>query len=148
MNRFLVERLTEDFLGEVADLEALVFAEPWSKASLALLLEEGNIGFVALDEGPKVVGYGGMVTVLDEGQITNIAVDPACRRQKIGENIVLALLRYGEENGISSFSLEVRESNAAAIALYEKLGFAAVGTRKNFYSKPTENAIVMIKNIG
>ncbi len=148
MERFLVERLTKDKLSMVAELEALVFCEPWSETALSLLLEGENVGFAALDESGKVVGYGGMVSVLDEGQITNIAVNPDCRRQKIGESIVLALLRYGEENGISSFSLEVRESNTAAVALYEKLGFVAVGKRKNFYSKPTENAIIMIKNIG
>lgn len=148
MNRFLVQRLTDEKLSAVAELESLIFSEPWSQNALALLLEEKNVGFVATAEDGKVVGYGGMVSVLDEGQITNIAVNPEFRRQKIGEDIVLALIEYGEKNGISSFSLEVRESNKAAISLYEKLGFVSVGKRKNFYSKPTENAIVMIKNIG
>ena len=148
MKSFFLERLSDEKLGAVAELEALVFAEPWSANSLCLLCEGNNVGFVATDDEGKVLGYGGMISVLDEGQITNIAVNPSCRRQRIGETIVLGLLDYGKENGISSVSLEVRESNAAAIALYEKLGFASVGVRKNFYSKPTENAIVMIKNIG
>ncbi len=148
MGRILIEKLTPEMLSDVAELESAVFAEPWSENALTLLLEGNNVGFAALSESGRLLGYGGMVTVLDEGQITNIAVNPDCRRQKIGERIVLSLIEYGEKNGISSFSLEVRESNAAAIALYEKLGFEMVGVRKSFYSKPTENAIVMIKNIG
>ena len=149
MSEFLIERLTSDRFFEVAELEGLCFSLPWSEKALELLVFDKNVAFVALDSDTgRVAAYGGMLTVLDEGQITNIAVNPSCRRQRIGETIVLALLDYGKKNGIFSVSLEVRESNAAARALYEKLGFASVGVRKNFYSKPTENAIVMIKNIG
>ena len=67
MNRFLVERLTNEALCDIAELEALIFAEPWSQNALNLLLEGKNVGFVATDENVKVVGYGGMVAVLDEG---------------------------------------------------------------------------------
>ena len=148
MGCFVIKRLTRDKLAELAELEKLVFSDPWSEKALEFLLNDVNIAFVAVDEKDNVAGYGGMVMVLDEGQIVNIAVHPDYRRQKIGERIVSALLLYGEEKGISSFSLEVRESNAAAISLYEKFNFVSVGVRKNFYSKPTENAIVMIKNIG
>ena len=148
MNDFSVERLTYEHLGGIAELEELCFSLPWSKKALELLCNGENVGFVALDGEKRVVAYGGMVCVLDEGQITNIAVHPDFRRRKIGEQIVSALLGYGEEKGISLYSLEVRESNQAAISLYQKLGFISVGNRKNFYSNPTENAIIMIKNIG
>ena len=148
MSSFFIERLTSEKTGDVAELEGLCFSLPWSKKSLELLCDGKNVGFVALDEEKRVVAYGGMVCVLDEGQITNIAVHPDFRRQGLGEMIVYALLEYGRENGISMYSLEVRQGNAPAISLYEKLGFACVGVRKNFYSEPVEDAIVMIKNIG
>ena len=148
MNGFSIERLTSENISGVAELEELCFSLPWSKKALELLCNGENVGFVALDGEKRVVAYGGMVCVLDEGQITNIAVHPDFRRRKIGEQIVSALLGYGEEKGISLYSLEVRESNQAAISLYQKLGFISVGNRKNFYSNPTENAIIMIKNIG
>ena len=148
MNDFSIERLTSEKISGVAELEELCFSLPWSKKALELLCNGENVGFVALDGEKRVVAYGGMVCVLDEGQITNIAVHPDFRRRKIGEHIVSALLGYGEEKGISLYSLEVRESNKAAISLYQKLGFISVGNRKNFYSNPSENAIIMIKNIG
>ena len=148
MHNFLVEQLTFEKIGEAAELDRLCFSLPWSKKSFEMLCDGKNVGFVAVDENGRVVAYGGMLVVLDEGQITNIAVHPDFRRQGLGKKIVLALLEYAKKNALVSISLEVRESNGAAISLYEKLGFVSVGIRKNFYSLPTENAIVMIKNIG
>ena len=149
MGDFLIEKLTPDRFFEVAELEKLCFSLPWSEKSLELLTTDKNIGFVAIDKASgRVAAYGGMIAVLDEGQITNIATHPDYRRQGIGDSIVRALIRYAEEEKISLISLEVRESNHAAQALYEKLGFRAVGVRKNFYTSPRENGIVMTKNIG
>ena len=148
MNEFSIERLTYEHLGGIAELEELCFSLPWSEKALELLLEGSNVGFVALDKNKRVVAYGGMLCVLDEGQITNIATHPELRRKGLGEKVTSALVEYGSQNGLNVISLEVRESNAAAISLYEKLGFLAVGKRKNFYSSPTENAIVMLRNIG
>ena len=149
MNEFLIERLTSDKFCEVAELERLCFSLPWSEKSLELLLVDKNAGFVVCDgTSGRVVAYGGMVVVLDEGQITNIATHPDFRRQGLGERVVRAIIDYASESGLVSISLEVRESNAAAISLYEKLGFRGVGVRKNFYASPRENGIVMIKSIG
>lgn len=149
MNEFLIERLTSDRFGEVAELERLCFSSPWSKKSLGILCTDKNVGILAVDKNSdKVVAYGGMLSVLDEGQITNIATHPDFRRMGLGEKIVLSLIEYCKENGLVFLSLEVRESNVAAIGLYEKLGFSSAGVRKNFYTAPVENAIVMIKNVG
>ena len=126
-----------------ARLERLCFSEPWSEKSLEMLLANGAVGF-AVEVNGEVAAYGGMLTVLDEGQITNVAVDPIHRRKGYGRKIVSALLDYAEKNGIVSVSLEVRESNEAAIALYESFGFCRRGLRKNFYRDPTESAIVMV----
>ena len=136
-------RMTKSDLCGAARLEELCFSEPWSEKALEMLLSENAVGFAVMD-GREVLAYGGMMTVLDEGQITNIAVSPEHRRRGFGEAVTRALLDYAAERGIVSVSLEVRESNAAAIALYEKLGFERRGVRKGFYRAPTEAAIVMV----
>ena len=138
-----IRLLTSEDIPFVAEIEQLCFSEPWSENALQLLLQGKNAGFVAEIDG-FVAAYGGMLTVLDEGQITNVAVDPMYRRKGFGREIVCALIEYAEKNGIVSISLEVRESNEAAIALYESFGFCRRGLRKNFYREPTETAIVMV----
>ena len=138
------ERLTEKALEGVAELESLCFSQPWSKNSLELLTKEGiGVGMVCSKDG-KVCAYGGMMVAVDEGQITNIATHPDYRRQGFGRAIVESLIKYGKMNGLDSISLEVRESNKAAIDLYTKLGFKVEGKRKDFYTKPTESALIMI----
>ena len=140
----LAVRLSAEMLGGVASLEARCFAEPWGEESLQMLLGERGVGFAILVDG-EVAAYGGMVTVLDEGQITNIAVAPEYRRRGFGRDIMRALEGYSLENGIVFLSLEVRESNAAARALYLSEGWSEAGLRKNFYKLPAENAVIMTK---
>lgn len=142
--RIYPERLTEKSLDGVAELERLCFSQPWSKSSLELLTKEGiGVGMVCSKDG-TVCAYGGMMVAVDEGQITNIATHPDYRRQGYGRAIVEALIKYARMNGLDSVSLEVRESNKAAIDLYMKLGFKVEGKRKDFYTKPTESALIMI----
>ena len=142
--RIYPEKLTEKTLDGVAELEKLCFSQPWSKSSLELLTKEGiGVGMVCSKDG-KVCAYGGMMCAVDEGQITNIATHPDFRRQGYGKAIVESLIKYAKYNGLDSISLEVRESNQAAISLYTKLGFKIEGKRKDFYRKPTEAALVMI----
>ncbi len=132
-----------------AALERVCFHEPWSAHSLELLCHEGiGVGYLCLSraengETPAVTAYGGMLITVDEGQITNIAVHPDCRRQGLGQAVVRALLRHAKAAHLGRVTLEVRTSNAAAIALYKKNGFSEVGRRRGFYTKPTEDAIIM-----
>ena len=88
-----------------------------------------------------VAGYIGCHTVLDEGYIANVAVSPVFRRQGIGRQLVRTLLERSKD--LAFVTLEVRASNAAAIALYTECGFQSVGVRKKFYSHPTEDALLM-----
>ena len=149
MGEFSIEKLTPQRFSEVAELEELCFSLTWKESSFSLLLEGKNTAFVAIDTASgRAAAYGGMLAVLDEGQITNIATHPNYRRRGLGERVVRALLEYAESEGLCLISLEVRESNSAAIALYEKLGFIRAGVRKNFYTLPRENAVVMTKSIG
>lgn len=145
--RIYPERLTADALDGVAELEKLCFSQPWSKTSLELLTKEGiGVGMVCRKDG-IVCAYGGMLCAVDEGQITNIATHPDYRKQGYGRAVVEALIKYAKNNGLDSISLEVRESNAAAISLYRDLGFKIEGKRKDFYTKPVEAALVMILQV-
>ena len=139
--------LAQSHLREVAEIEQLCFSEPWSEKALELLLGDLGIGVACVQNG-SVVAYGGMMLAPDEGQITNIAVHPAYRRQGLGKAVTEALVQLARVRELEQIALEVRASNEAAIALYTALGFESVGRRKNFYRHPQEDALVMLKTIG
>ena len=139
-----LERVEQKHLAAIAALEKEVFAHPWSEESLQLLCTDTAIGFVLMD-GTRAAAYGGMMCVAGEGQITNIATSPDYRRQGLAAKAVAALVEVACERGFYEISLEVRESNLPAIALYEKFGFVAVGKRPRFYTSPVETAIVMVR---
>ena len=144
---------TPAHLNGTAELERLCFSSPWSASGLELLTNEGiGVGYVltvpaAPNAEPTVAAYGGMLVTVDEGQITNVAVHPDHRRKGYGAAIVRALLRHAKDARLESVSLEVRASNTAAIELYRRAGFVEAGRRKGFYTKPTEDALVMVCKI-
>jgi ribosomal-protein-alanine N-acetyltransferase len=139
-------RMSREHLCEVAQIENLCFSDPWSVESLELMLGDQATGLVAIEDG-KLLGYVGMLCVLDEGQIVNVATHPDSRRRGVGRALMSAIEQLAKDRGIVFLSLEVRESNIAARSLYSSLGWVECGIRKNFYSKPTENACVMTKSI-
>ena len=143
-----IERIKREHLRGLAALEALCFDAPWSEQALELLVGDTALGFTCLDESGTPIAYVGMVTVLDEGQITNVATHPDHRRQGLADKLLVALLAEARSRLITTLTLEVRESNAAAIALYRKHGFSAVGRRNHFYKNPREHALVMLARIG
>ncbi len=151
-SRLHPRRLQKDaaLLEGISALERRCFASPWSAQSLELLTNDGiGVGYYLPNpEKPdQVVAYGGMLVTVDEGQITNIATHPDHRRHGYGAAIVRTLLRHAKDAHLESVSLEVRASNEAAIALYRAAGFVEVGRRKGFYTKPTEDALVMVCKI-
>ena len=130
-------------LPQLAALERACFSHPWSEAMLAEELYNDNASLVAAEgEDGTVLGYGMVRAVLDEGCLERIAVVPAYRRQGVAEEILSAFLRFGQAH-LAFLTLEVREGNAPAIALYEKLGFREVGRRKNYYPESKEDAVLM-----
>ena len=141
-----IEKMSREHLSEVASIEEMSFSLPWSLESLELMLTEQASALVALEDG-RVLGYVGMMCVLDEGQIINVAVHPDARRCGVGRSLMQAAEAYAKERGIVFLSLEVRESNIAARSLYSSLGWVEQGIRKGFYSHPVENACVMTKSI-
>ena len=124
-------------------LEQECFSVPWTRAQLSAELPDDRHVFLVAEQGSHLLGYVGMLHVLDEGYISNVAVDPACRRQGVAKALIGELLHRAEALELSFVTLEVRESNAPAIALYESFGFAPVGRRKNYYDAPREDAILM-----
>lgn len=141
-----IAKMSREHLSEVASIEEMSFSLPWSLESLELMLTEQASALVALEDG-RVLGYVGMMCVLDEGQIINVAVHPDARRRGVGRSLMQAAEAYAKERGIVFLSLEVRESNIAARSLYSSLGWEEQGIRKGFYSHPVENACVMTKSI-
>ena len=130
---------------QVAQLEKICFADPWSELSISLeLTNVWSYWVVALD-GDTVVGYVGSQSSIDEADIMNVAVHPDYRRQGIAENLINTLIAELKKRGCHALLLEVRVSNTPAITLYEKLGFAQVGCRKNYYRNPKEDALILRK---
>jgi len=146
MIKMLIREMEEADLDEVYKIERESFTEPWSKASFhEAISDDKNHYMVAVIDG-IIVGYCGYYGVMDEGYIYNVAVSKDYRRRGIGFTMLNELIRHAQEKGIVSLTLEVRKSNHPAINLYKKLGFVEAGIRKDFYSKPTEDAIIMWRN--
>ena len=140
MSVFCIEKA---HLPAVAAIERECFSEPWSERALELLLTPDAMGVVCMCDG-EIAAYGGMLWAPDEGQITNIAVRELYRKRGLGGAVLKALIVAAQKRSCEQISLEVRESNAAAIALYEKHGFVIAGRRKRFYKAPTEDGLVML----
>ncbi len=136
--------MTNEQLPQVAALEQVCFpADPWSEEVFRAALENPSAAvLLAQGEDGAVLGYAVLSLVLDEGNLDNIAVAPQARRQGVADALLNTLTGFGRDN-LSRLMLEVRASNAPAIALYEKHGFAAVGRRKNYYDAPKEDAVLM-----
>ena len=138
--------MNADHLDEIAELEQVCFSTPWSRNMLAEELDNACSAFlVALDDGGHVAGYAGLQVILDEGYITNVAVQPEYRRQGVAGQLLAVFLNFAKGNHLAFLTLEVRASNYGAIALYGGLGFRSVGHRKNYYEHPKEDAIIMTK---
>lgn len=120
----------------IANLETVCFKDPWSRAAIRDEIDKNpmSLYMVAEDTDIKqVIGYAGLWQIFDEGNITNIAVDPKRRREGIGDRLVGELVRNSMERGMISFTLEVRVSNSPAISLYERHGFEIAGIRPGYY---------------
>ena len=138
--------MNADHLDELERLERICFSRPWSKRMLGEELENQCAAFlVAEDESGKVLGYAGLLVMMDEGYITNVAVFPEYRRHGIGAAIIEVFMNFARGNDLAFLTLEVRPSNTAAIALYEGFGFEEVGRRKNYYDLPKEDALILTR---
>lgn len=131
-----------DDLAAIEAIEQLCFPDPWPNA----VIEQQRERFlVAMAESGELMGYLCFSSVLDEGSVDNIAVAPRWRRQGAADALMNAALERAHTLALAFITLEVRASNAAAIALYQKHGYAEVGRRKDYYRAPREDAILMTR---
>lgn len=137
--------MTDAHVAQVAELEKLCFSDPWSENSVASELKNPLALWLVARNGATVVGYVGSQSVQGEADMMNVAVHPDYRRQGIARQLVTELVNVLADKGVHSLALEVRVSNAPAIALYEQLGFQQVGRRPNYYRNPKEDALILRK---
>lgn len=140
-----IEKMTSSHLDNVYIIETECFSHPWSRQSLEEELNNETSLFLVAKEENEVFGYIGMSIVIDEGYIFNVAVRESHRNMGVATALINELVTYGKKNNFCFITLEVRESNQPAISLYSKFGFIKAGQRKDYYSNPKENAILMTK---
>ncbi len=143
-----IRNMTTEDLDQVCRIENSSFSVPWSRKSFEESLANPNVTYVVAcpeDNIEQILGYCGAYLIGDEADINQVAVAQEHRGNGIGKQMLGRLMHMLEEKGILAVTLEVRKSNVAAIALYESLGFVTEGVRKNFYDKPTEDALIMWK---
>ncbi len=141
-NQYAFADLTAEMLSDLAELDVLCFAVPWSAAMFAEELQNPLAVYRVVLYDEKPVAYMGMWCVADEGQITNVAVHPEHRRQGLAKQLIQSFIDLARSEELSFLTLEVRVGNQAAINLYRSLGFYQVGLRRNYY-EGKEDALLM-----
>ncbi len=136
--------LVDADLDHVVRIERAAFTDPWSRRSFEELLAQPQVRAVALDgEDGRLAGYALYSLVAGEGEILNLAVEPAAQRRGFGRRLLDAVLDALRAAGTTAVYLEVRQSNHPAIQLYASAGFRPVSLRKKYYRHPTEHAVTM-----
>ncbi|MGH8004111.1 MAG: ribosomal protein S18-alanine N-acetyltransferase [Limisphaerales bacterium] len=150
--QIVIQRMAPEDLDEIVRLEKASFTDPWPKKGFEVQLGDGSsIMLVARLEAPasgagEIVGYLCAYHIFEELQLASVAVKETFRRQGVARRLIAEMVRLGREEGAREIWLDVRESNAAARRLYEKLGFTEVYRRKNYYRKPKEDALVLFRS--
>ena len=146
-----IRRMTQDDVECAAYLERMIFSDPWSEKVYRETLELKDVVYLVAEaelnntSERKIIGLAGVRNVVGDGEITNVMVIPEYRGNGYAFQILSQLLTEGEKLGVRDFTLEVRQSNASAIRLYEKLGFVTEGIRRGYYEHPKEDALIMWK---
>lgn len=140
----IIEELKESEIPDIAELERLSFKKPWSENSINESFKSDACRFFVY-KNPDIRGYIGISIAADEGYILNIAVRPEYRGQGIGKALVNFLIESYRDS-LRFITLEVRPSNTEALKLYSRFGFEKAGERKNYYSNPSENALLLTKH--
>ena len=143
----IVRQMEVDDLQQVMVIENENFSKPWTdKGFLTFLLRYDTLFLVAEEDG-EILGFAGVVMVLDEAEVTNVAVKKSRQKEGLGRLLMESLIRLIAELEIEILHLEVRVSNEGALSLYKRIGFDAVGIRHNYYEEPREDAVLMRRRI-
>jgi len=140
-----VRNMTEADLDRVLAMEQEMFSDPWPRSAFTEQIDGDGWGAVVAEVDCAVIGYGCYFAVDVEAHLTNIAVDPAFRRKSVAKTLLDTILQRATGAGCDYLLLEVRQSNDAARAFYEKHGFTVLYQRPNYYRRPVESAIVMVR---
>jgi ribosomal-protein-alanine N-acetyltransferase len=127
----------------IAAIERAAFSDPWSPASFEAMVKAPRVSMTVAVEGDEVVGYNVVLLAAPDADLANFAVKPSARRRGIGRQLLADALSVARAAGVKHVFLEVRESNAAAIALYESAGFTSFSRRRRYYTDPVEDARVL-----
>lgn len=138
-----IRPMTDADVEAVSRIEAECFSMPWSAEAYRKTLKDEKCIYLVAQIGNEIIGMCGLMDLLGEGDISNVAVAAAHRGHGYAYQMLQQLILLGEERNITDFTLEVRESNLAAIRTYEKLGFVSEGVRPGFYDRPKEAAVIM-----
>ena len=128
---------------QVVEIERESFSDPWTPGAFRSAVDEKRLDFLVAEHAGRVVGYAVAWCVMDEAELANLAVASDARGVGVGAALLDAALALAGEQGAASMHLEVRESNAAARALYASRGFEAVGRRRRYYRAPVEDALIL-----
>ena len=146
--KYQIVRMQASHTVQIAALEQANFSAPWDEASIRGELDNPlALWLAAVDECGAVLGYVGSQSCFEDADILNVCVAPEARRRGLAEALMTELERRLIPKGVEKITLEVRVSNEPAIRLYEKLGYSQVGTRKNYYEKPREDALILQKQL-
>jgi [ribosomal protein S18]-alanine N-acetyltransferase len=141
---FQIRRMNLQDIDEVLQVEKRSFTAPWSRqAFMTELIDNHLANYVVAEYNGRVIGYAGVWMIIDEGHVTNIAVDPDFRGKHMGEKLLQTLMSVCIAHGGRKMTLEVRVTNYIAQKLYEKYGFERVGVRKGYYTDNREDALIM-----
>jgi len=149
--KFIIRRMEERDLPAVLAIERVSFPNPWHESTFRGEIQNRSISYpwvIVREPGDQVVGYVIFWKIGEEVQVNNIAVHPDFRRRGLGEALLRKVISWVKQQGAQYITLEVRQSNRAAQALYFKLGFKPVGIRRFYYSNPVEDALVMMLDLG
>lgn len=143
----IIRPMTNEDAERASELESMVFSMPWKADDFLEMIERTYAHYFVAVKNDTIVGIIGLRDVAGEGEISNVATHPDFRRQNIASMLMQRALDECDNLGIRDITLEVRTSNKAAIALYEKNGFKGEGVRPNFYEKPREDALIMWRRL-
>ena len=144
----VVRELKVEDSAVVAEMEQQIFSDPWSEKSVMETVQQKQSVCFAAEKAGHILGYLLVYHAADEAEIARIAVQKEARRQGVAGKLMLALENYCEEHQIVRLLLDVRESNETARNFYTESGFAEDGIRQGFYSNPSEDAVLMSRQLG
>lgn len=142
-----IRLMNENDVDDILEIEKKSFSTPWSKEAFEMEMENKLAKYVVIEVDGKIIGYGGIWLILDEGHITNVAIDPYFRGKGYSNHLVKGIIDLCLTNNIDRMTLEVRKSNVVAQNLYKKYGFEECGIRPGYYADNKEDAVIMWCNI-